>query len=103
MINRLLAILAVCAFLVLPGTALAQDDEQQSLPDPNGSQKSEAQANSPEASNLPNTGTSVALLFAAGMTLLATGVAVRPLQRRRRAYSSDVWLEAVRADGRRSE
>jgi LPXTG-motif cell wall-anchored protein len=86
-IGRALALLAVTGCLVAPGTALAG---QQSLPDPNGGDKQE------KAKSMPRTGTSVALLIAGGVTLLAGGLAVRPMRRRRRSYRSDVWLEAVR-------
>ena len=92
-IRKALAVLGMSACLLLPGTALAQDDEQ-SLPDPNAS----AQPDSSGAkASMPNTGVSVPLLISAGVALLAAGAAVRPIQRRRRAYRSDVWLAAVRA------
>lgn len=90
-----LVLLAVAACLVVPGTALAQDDGQQSLPDPNRGEQSDGK--SEKASPLPDTGVSVPLLLAGGVALLAAGVAVRPIRRRRRAYRSDVWFEAVRA------
>ena len=86
-IGKALALLAVSGCLVAPGTALAG---QQSLPDPNGGKKQD------KASSMPRTGTSVPLLVTGGMALLAGGLAVRPMRRRRRSYRSDVWLEAVR-------
>ena len=92
-----LAVLALSTCLLLPGAALA-GEEKQSLPDPNPSAqpRSDSQSGSPKASNMPNTGVSIPLLVAAGVGLLAAGAAVRPIQRRRRAYRSDVWLAAVR-------
>ena len=94
-VMKALALLSVCVCLLLPGTALAQDDNQQSLPDPNRTEQPKASAS--KSSSIPNTGVSVPVLVAAGVALLAGGAAVRPLRRRRRSYRADVWLEAVRS------
>jgi len=73
--------------------ALAQD----SLPDPNGQKETKSSAKQAAGSDLPTTGIETSWLVLTGMALLATGVAVRPVARRRRSYRTDAWRQAVRS------
>ena len=89
----------LCFGVGAPG-ALAQS---QTLPDPddrvNAAQDTRsAQSNGGSGqSGLPQTGVFAAPLLAAGLALLATGVATRPARRRRRAYRCDAWWDEVTA------
>src|SRR3954465_1250741 len=69
--------------------AIAQDDD--SLPDPNQSQKK-------DSSDLPKTGLPALILPGGGPLLFGSGVAVRPEKRRRRRYDHDEWLSRVNPD-----
>ena len=75
--------------------ALAQD----SLPDPNkaGSSQKATKTAENKSSDLPSTGVDTSLLALAGVALLATGLAVRPVARLRRSYRTDTWENLVRS------
>jgi hypothetical protein len=94
--------LAVCLGVCGPGSALAQSDVAQSLPDPNDDRPAERteQSGGSGQGGLPQTGVFAAPVLAAALALLGAGVATRPARRRRRAYRCDVWWDEVTAPGR---
>lgn len=91
--RSLIALLLIaCA---LAGPAAAQDD--QALPDP-----SQPAAGQNAGDSLPSTGLPAAVLLTAGVALIAGGIAVVPVARRRRTYSSFAWQSAVTVRARRN-
>lgn len=94
--TRLTAIVLSGSLLLGATPALAQDDQAQSLPDPDNPQAVKTDsAKKEQASALPTTGLEAAPLVVAGLAVLCAGIAIRPAARRRRSWSTDTWLHAV--------
>jgi len=94
----LLALLGAFAFAVPAAPAFAQDDDVQSLPDPESAQEESGSDDSGNGNGdrpLPETGLPAALLLLFGVGMLSAGRVVRPPARRRKTHER-WWFEVER-------